>query len=1131
MHLRLRGKPLPGLPGTIVFPYKLFLLMRLTAFLVLVFSFHATARTSGQQVTLHVKEASLRQVFRQIKEQTGYSFVFTSQMLERSNPVALSVKDEPLQSVLEKLFSQQPLQFSLVDKAVVVRYKVELPEINYLPPPPIDVEGIVVDEKDNEPLIGAAITVKGTEKGIYTDKLGRFTLRNLPSNAVLIVSFVGYQTRELKPAKGGTFTVTLSATSSSMKEMVVTGVMNRPKETFTGASSSFTNEDLKKVSGINMLTALSALDPSFRKLENINLGSNPNALPNVVLRSGNSMEELTETPKTNLFSYNNSPNTPLFILDGFEVNLQRVNDLDLNRVAKVDILKDAAATSIYGSRAANGVIVIETIRPKSGKLRVSYNLNLVTELPDLSSYDLLNASEKLDLENKLGYYSNTFNNASHLQLQALYNARLAQIYRGVNTDWMAQPLRSTLAQRHNLYVEGGAGDIIYGVSASYNTQPGVMKGSARNTNGVGSYLSYRVKNLQIRNDLNLSFNRAFNSPYGNFADYSRMNPYLTPFDSAGNMKFYLEDITAGSFVRALNPLYNAGLNTVDKSAYTNISNNFSIIWQAARWLRINSRISAMRQNDDNDRFLPAQHTSFANTTTFEKGSYTRSYGRSSSLDAAFSADINYRMNKHLLFGTINTNIRNMGFSTETVTVVGFPNPRLDQFLLGYRYPVNSKPAGSESINRMMGLLANTGYSYDNRYMLDLSYRLDGSSQFGANRRVAPFWSAGLGWNIHKEKFLSNARYLNRLKLRYSYGVTGSQNFESFLGLSTSAYYNDKEYRGVISTYLLGYGNPNLEWQTTYKTNYGVDITLFNRLDISANYYVEKTKGSIASITIPPSVGFSSYTENLGDLLGKGWELSTRFNIIASAAKRDNWSVFANLFSSTSVIQRVSNTIKAINQANVKTASSKPRTLYAEGQSTSAIWAVPSLGIDPSNGLEIYRTREGKLTNIYNSEDQIIVGDTRSKVEGTFGTSFEIKGVGLNMFLRFRYGGQAYNQTLVDRVENVDIANNNVDRRVAEERWMKPGDNVFFKGAVNQAGLAGKSTSATSRFVQDNNYISGESISLYYRLPDHWNKKLKLSNTRLSFYTADLFYFSSIKRERGLSYPFSRSYTLQLQTSL
>ncbi len=245
----------------------------------------------------------------------------------------------------------------------------------------------------------------------------------------MVITYVGYVDKEITVKRSDFYEIKLATSPTSVNETVVTGVYVRPKSNFTGASNSFSAEDIAKVSNSNILNALQSLDPSFQLMENLNLGSNPNVLPDVVLRSGNSLVDLGGS-STVPFDYANGANTPLFILDGFEVPLQRINDLDMNRIAKVDILKDAAATSIYGSRAANGVIVIETVRPKEGKLRFTYIGNISVEAPDLSSYNLLNAREKFDLENKMNAYSFYGWNFRDEQLGFFYNQRLAAIEKG-----------------------------------------------------------------------------------------------------------------------------------------------------------------------------------------------------------------------------------------------------------------------------------------------------------------------------------------------------------------------------------------------------------------------------------------------------------------------------------------------------------------------------------------------------------------------------------------------------------------------------------------------------------------------------------------------------------------------------
>lgn len=1112
--------------------------------LLLVFM-QATASVYAQKVTLSVKDMPLTRLFREVRKQTGFAFLYNNASLQATKPVTMQVSGASLEEVMALALKGQPLSYTISNNTIILKTAPVPKEEKPVQVEPIEVKGKVQDNKTKQPVVGATVVIKGTNTGAFTDLNGDFVLK-VNKGEQIQISFMGYETMLVKIEKDQRFIFRLETSQQSIKDVVITGIFSRPKQNFTGAASSFTNEDLNKVTNSNVLTALKSLDPSFQMPENISFGSDPNRLPEVVLRGGNSLVDPSQSSTSNVFNYSNAPNVPLFILDGFETTLSRINNLDINRIAKVDILKDAAATAIYGSRAANGVIVIETIRPTSGQLRVTYNATLKTDVPDLTGYDLLNAREKLDLEVKTGVYNNTFNFVDE-QYKYYYNQRKANVERGVNTDWLSKPLRTGVGHKHNIYVEGGANDALYGVGLTYDNIQGTMKGSSR-TNIMGnSYLSYRFKNFQFRNDLTLSFNRGDNSPYGSFSQYSRLNPYWTPYDEKGNPLIYLEDVRTvdgarltnfdrydnldgGAAGRPVNPLYNASLNIASYSKNQAITNNFSAQWQAFPWLRFSGRLAYTKQVDELNDFKPAQHTSFVAKPTYEKGSYVKNYGRQNLLEGMLMADFNKKIDRHLLFATLGLNVQETGNGIEYYEAQGFPNPRLDQIILGSRYPTGGKPFGSENISRLAGYLANVSYSYDSRYLLDLSYRLDGSSQFGSEKRFAPFWSAGIGWNLHHEKFMRDLSFINRLKLRYSVGYTGSQNFPSFLGITTSSYYADVDYRGVLGSRLMGYGNSALAWQQTYKNNLGADITLFNKLDITANYFVERTKGSVVSISTAPSSGFSSYSDNMGDVLSKGWEVNARYNIINNPRNRNNWSIFVNAFSVKNTIERISNTIAQMNKKADTSKSTLPLPRFAAGRSISAIWVVESLGIDPSTGVEIYRKRDGSLTNTYDPLDQVIMGDTRASVEGTFGTNAEINGIGMNVFFRFRYGGQAYNQTLIDRVENVAYTYYNVDRRVYEERWMKPGDHTFFKGFTNAGGMQTDETKASSRFVQDNNELICESLSAYYRFPDQLNKRLRLQNTRITFFTSDLFRFTSIKRERGLIYPFSRTFSLQLQTS-
>lgn len=1125
------------------------LIMKLTVVILLLACMQVTARGFSQKVTLNVEQVSLEKVFNQVKKQTGYLFLCDARLLQQAQPVSVHLSDASLRDVMDACLKNQALSYKIVGTTIVLKEKAVEKAVEFAgaapPPPVVKTEGIVKDDKTGNPLAGASVTIKGTKKVIFTDVHGKFVI-DANAGAVLLITYVGYEAKEVTVAatSRGAIEVKLTTTTQSLNDVVLNGIYSRPAQNFTGAASSFTTEQINRVSNTGLLSAISVLDPSFQMPENISAGSNPNALPDVQIRGGNSITNPgTGTNTSDVFGYSsNKVNTPLFILDGFEVALQRINDLDVNRVAKVSILKDASATAIYGSRAANGVVIIETIAPKDGRLRVSYNGAVNVEAPDLRDYDLLNAAEKLDLELKGGIYKG-YTNASQENLNILYNARLAQVKRGVNTYWLSQPLRTAWGSKHNILLEGGGNGALYGIGITYDKRAGVMKGSGRDNIMANSYLSYRVNRMLFKNDVTFTVNTANNSPYGVFSTYAAMNPYWSPYDNNGNLvqnveKLYQENgqlvygSSSNSYGIYANPMYNSTLNVVDRQKYQNITDNFNMQYMATNWLRLNGRFSVQLQKNQSDIFLPAAHSSFAGLAVDQydkKGSYFKADGQRTYYEGYLTGDVNKSFGRHLFFATAGFNFSNTKENIYTIQATGFPNQRLSEFYNSIRYAQDTKPAGYESRSRLAGYLANISYAYDSRYLLDVSYRLDGSSLFGTNNRFANFWSVGGGWNLHKEAFFGKVRGLDRLKLRYSFGYTGSQNFASYLGNTTAQYYTDRTYNNSIGAYLLGWGNPELAWQQTRKQNIGADITLFNKLTLTANYFIEKTQGALATINTAPSTGFTSYNANLGDLQNKGWEVY--LNMVVYAKKRDQVSFFINALSSKGKYTRISNSLDALNRTADTSKSTKPLVRYSEGQSPTAIWAVRSLGIDPGNGREIFINREGKTTNVYSNLDQQIAGDSRAKVEGTFGVNAEVKGIGMNVFFRYRTGGQIYNQTLADRVENANLQYN-VDRRVYTERWQKPGDHTFFKGIVTPDGYSINDgpTLPTSRFVQNYNFLTCESLSVYYRFSDQFNKRLNVSNTKITCYTGQLFRLSSVKQERGLDYPFSQTFTVLIQTT-
>ncbi len=997
------------------------------------------------------------------------------------------------------------------------------------------ISGIVVDEK-GDPLPGAGVAQKRETKeesitGVMADVNGHFTLTIPTATKAIEVSYLGYETLTIVLTDQRDYKVQLKPDAQMLDEVVVTGMFTRKANSYTGAVATIKRDDLLQAGNQNVIQSLRNIDPSFLQLDNLSMGSNPNALPDLQMRGQSSFPDVKG-------EYQNNPNQPLFILDGFETNLTKILDLDMNIVESITLLKDATAKAIYGSKAANGVIVMETRRPEAGRMKFSYNGSAVIEAPDLNSYDLANATEKLEIEKMAGLFESD-NVLTRISRQQRYNQILKEVLAGVNTDWLYQPVRTGIGQKHALYLEGGDQYMLYGVDLSFNNINGVMKGSDRNTFNGGVTLSYRLKDFVFRNKLSITNNQANESPWGSFQSYALMNPYSRIYDDKGNIiKSYNYTARDGAIDPQTNPIWNSMINTKEISRYTDITNNFYAEWNVSEALRLTGRFGFTNTNSSSDQFMPASHTKFAlysGDDIYRKGSYLQSHGKTSNLNGDIGAGYSITKGKHLIFTNAQLNVANYIYDYSYVEAEGFPNDNMDHIIFATAYKKDGKPNGSESISRNLGGIVSANYSYDNRYLFDINYRLTGSSEFGSNNRWGSFWSLGGGWNLHEEAFLKGSKTINRLKLRLSTGYTGSQGFNTYQALATVKYYTSMSYDGYIGSYLVGLANPDLQWQKKYDQNIGTDFELFgNRLSGRFDYYISTTTSMLTDVTVPQSTGFSTYRENLGETENKGFEAYVNYRVWQQQSSRSFINIFASVAHNKNKINKISESLRKFNsdQDAIKEDPDAPKTdvttpsiRYEEGQSLNAIWAVRSLGIDPANGQEIFLKKNGDVTYEYSTADLVVCGDMLPKFNGNFGISAEVRNFGVNLVFNYRIGGQIYNQTLVDKVENADIKYN-VDRRVFTDRWQQPGDVALYKSIQDLSY-----TRPTSRFVEDYNILSLSSLNLSYDFRDsRIVRNSFLERLKLQLYVNELFNFSSVKIERGTLYPFARNFTFSIQAT-
>ena len=1005
-------------------------------------------------------------------------------------------------------------------------------ETYLLPPHGNYVYGRVIEKLSKEPMVGVTIRLDGHSTGVITDINGCYVLTLPEKGGLVIYSYIGFETRKIKVTSRQKVNVQMVEATESIQEVIVTGYNSIQKESFTGNTTKIEKEDLLKVNPNNLISAIQTFDPSFRIQENLAAGSDPNSLPQFVLRGQTGIGETTlgqtSTSSISREVLSGNSNLPIFILDGFEVDVEKIYDLDMNSIHSINILKDAAATAMYGSRAANGVIVIERRAPEAGKFRVQYSGVLSAELPDLSSYNLMNAREKLETERLAGLYdSNTpeidpYTNG--------YYQRLNNVLTGVDTYWLSQGLRTALNHKHSIFIDGGENDVRWGVELGFRGTEGVMKHSSRKNANAAFYVDYRIGGLQIKNKVTYTYNKSTDVPFNSFSDYSHLLPYMRLYDENGDYVRRLEKFDGASGTQ-VNPLYEINFyNSFDHSGYDEVTDDLSLNWRITDGLRLRGQFSVLMRNSTGDLYKDPASASYSASTGNINGEKTESTQKRIVIDGSLSLMYNNTFKGHNLNICLSSNMRQTQSTASETRYRGFPGG--DLVSSNYAAEVYGKPSSSDNTTRLVGALLTSNYTYNNIYLADLTGRIDGSSEFGSDKRWSMFWSTGAGINIHNYDFMKSNELFSMLKFRASYGLTGKTNFSLYSAKDMYQLQTDSWYPTGYGVFLYQMGNPNLKWERKYTLDYGVEIGLWHdKIYLKASAYDERTIDLITDYTIPSSTGFTSYKENMGKVKNTGVELELRARLYSDR----NW-----LFQLYGSFARNKNTIIEISQAmrdynkkveelfsgyNPESSSdskyAKTYLKYYEGASLTSIYGMKSLGISPTNGKEIYLRRNGDVTDVWSADEWTIIGDTAPKGQGSFGYTLSYKQ--LSMFASFLYtfGGDAYNNTLVSYVENADIKNDNVDKRVLLDRWQKPGDITTMKDIRDR----NVTTGASSRFVQKNNTLQWSSLTMSYNFRPEQLKKLHLSGLRLSFTMNDLFYWSTIRQERGLDYPYSRSFNL------
>ena len=1050
---------------------------------------------SGAKVTLSMRDASVEDFANEVAKQTGLSIKFTDKDVKAFKGITLDVRDQSVSSLLLNLSNQFPLSYNIEGNTITFAKKDVTQRKGSIRGQVTDVNG--------DPLVGAIIRVDGINGGFVTDINGEYEVKTDKKEVHLTVAYIGYKSVNKNVKNGATANITLHEDSKEMQEVVVTGYQTKNKNSFTGAQVAVTRDQLMNVGTKNVLKSIASFVPGMVISDDNLKGADPNSVAEINIRGR--------------ATFDGQANTPVFVVDGAQVTAEYVYDMDMNDIETVTVLKDASASALYGAKASAGVIVITTKTLKGGKLKLNYSGTVRLSTPDLHDYNLLNASEKLEYERLAGLFTDTSPSRQYT-LDQDYARIFNNIQSGVETDWLSKPLRNAFSQSHSLSVDGGDERAKYNLGVRYGKDAGVMKGSDRSRLSTNFRLSYNVSGkFFVSNSSTISSVTNNESPYGDFSDWAKMNPYENPYDSDGKLRVSLYHDLA-------NPLYDASLGSYTNTNAFDFLNTTSIQLWFGEKVRLDGDFTINRNKQNRRSFTsPLAYSEIRSKSADQRGSLLDNTVNTTTLQGKLMLSYNnYFFKKLFLTAMGGSSVESTSSDAATYRSIGYYSDKLGHPAFATSYD-SSRPSGSDTQTRGVGVFVNANTIWDNKYFLDLIYRYEGSSRFGKNQRFAPFWSVGGGWNIHNGKFMKGTP-VQLLKLRASVGYLGNINFNPYQALTTYSYNSSYFYGKGTGATPITIGNPDLKWERTLSTNIGLDFTAFRgRVDLSADYYIKNTDNLVLDITKAPSVGVTTSLENIGEVQNKGFEL--RLRTIPIQNKDWQWSLGLTYALNKNKIKKISNSLRGQNEKNQSDNGVAPLPIYEEGQSLTALKVVPSAGIDPSTGQEIFIKRNGAYTFVYDTNDKVIFGDTNPSGTGSVFSYLTYKRFALSCTFQYSFGGALYNETLATKVEGAN-PKYNADERVLNDRWKTPGTVAKYKRIDDTA-----TPYQTSRFVQRNNYLRMSSLSLSYEVPTNFIQKYGLKRMFLELLTNDLFYLSTAKRERGLNYPYDRSFEFSLRFSL
>lgn len=1093
MYLLVPGKVMPRLQpikqgyGRLK---KILLVMKLMAVFLLLFIGSIHAKSYSQQVTASFKNAALEEVFREIRKQTGYSFIYTLSMLSKGNKVTFAVHDAPLTVALDACLKEQPFEYNIVEKAVVIKLKrtpMPIPAA-YTVTAGIGVSGRVTDKKGN-PLEGVSVQVKGG-KGVSTDKDGSFSFKDVDEKAVLLISYIGYKTVEIPVNGRAVLSISMEEADKSMNEVVVVGYGTQKKRLVSGSIASIKSDAIENLSTPSLDRAMQGQAAGVQVNSSNGI---PGGATEVRIRGIGSI---------------NAGNQPLYIIDGVQItpeprnrNIASANPLsgiNSNDIESIEILKDAAAASIYGAQAGNGVVIITTKKGKSGKARVNFNSYIgYTDL--IKKPDMLDGKTWVALRREAAVNSGVLTGPYNVD-QTYGLADTAKTY-----DWIDAVTRKGLLQNYELSVSGGNDKTKYFIAGSYSDQKYHFIGYDFKRGTFRFNLETKLTDkFTVETKMNLSSvkqNSSDNPSFGTtnvFVDAMGVIPTNPIYNADGTYNTNIYGVLSGS----VNPPFFVSVNK-NQGVTAQAIGNVSLKYQIIKDLNFVSSYSLEHTTIDEELFFDPRTRAGVGTNGLVR------FGNSKVVNWQTDQTLNYNhtfKDRHEVTGLIGFNYRNEIFTTTNTQGTGVAIPQLGGTLTG----TTPNAVGSTySEYKLAGVFGRVGYTLDEKYIFQAVLRRDGSSRFGSNNRYGYFPSVSAAWRIIEEPFVKKATWLTDLKLRASYGETGNSQFlmtntgagtgpaptieSNYPALSLFESNVAASYNGSAGINFAQLGNSQLGWERNVTKNFGVDFGfLNNRITGTVDYFIRTTKDLLLSKPLPQTSGFTSIAQNIGSLENRGVEIG--LTSVNFANDKFKWTTNFN-------ITFLKNKVLSLLEPGVDL----PANNLWIGRPVGEVWVAHWAGVNPADGRPMWYDANNNITyNPVQADRAFKAGNTLiPDYYGGFTNTFSYKNVELSAFFQFQVG--TVQQNFYDLLLTSDFRYDAAQSTTDLARWTTPGQMAtvprLYPGAI-QPGTAssvlggGYGGVASDRFYDDASYIRLKSINLAYTLPTTLLSKIKFSNARV-----------------------------------